>query len=203
MQDESKLFLHAIFSNRPPKYYNNVFFSQIAHKSIDLAQSMKSNVGQAKVKCINNSRQRKPTKTTHAATNHELYNRLKLTKVASGHRQHRGLANTAGHPSYFPEGVLSSYDGPRKKCYFVRRPSADSSIWHIVHVSIPKRYTRRLWSAEIIYSMQLKVEVLSQPFFFERQQLFGSSLPNAKIMVIESATFSRHTYATAAGEAAA
>jgi len=49
--------------------------------------------------------------------------------------------------------------------------------------------------------MQLKVEVLSQPFFFERQ-LFGSSLPNAKIMVIESATFSRHTYATAAGEAA-
>ncbi|CAD6336562.1 unnamed protein product [Miscanthus lutarioriparius] len=48
MQDESKLFLHAIFSNRPPKYYNNVFFSQIAHKSIHLAQSMKSNVGQAK-----------------------------------------------------------------------------------------------------------------------------------------------------------
>jgi len=30
-----------------------------------------------------------------------------------------------------PEGILSSYDGPRKKCYFVRRPSADSSIWHI------------------------------------------------------------------------
>jgi len=40
MQDESKFFLHAIFSNRPPKYYNNVFFSQIAHKSIHLAQSI-------------------------------------------------------------------------------------------------------------------------------------------------------------------
>jgi len=42
-----------------------------------------------------------------------------------------------------------------------------------------------------------------EAFFFQQQQLLVSSLPSAKVMVIESARCSGHAYGTIAGQAAA